>query len=78
MTRLGRGSGAEGGGVGECGVEAEVGAVEEGREFGEAKGEAFGRGGAKGDVAQFAAGPSNFSVEMEVRVRDSEDFREFG
>ena len=35
-------SGGEGGRVGEGGVEAEVGAVEEGGEFGEAEGEAFG------------------------------------
>jgi hypothetical protein len=35
----------------EGGVEAEVGAVEEGGEFGEAEGEAFGGGGTEGDVA---------------------------
>ena len=38
------------GGVGQCNVEAEVGVAEEGREFGEAEGEEFQRGGAKGDV----------------------------
>jgi hypothetical protein len=32
----------------EGGLEAEVGAVEEGGEFGEAEGEAFERGGAEG------------------------------
>jgi len=32
-------------------VEAEVGAVEEGGEFGEAEGKAFGGGGTEGDVA---------------------------
>jgi len=32
--------------MGEGGVEAEVGAVEEGGEFGKAKSEPFGRGGA--------------------------------
>jgi len=40
--------------------EAEVGAVEEGGEFGETEGEAFGGGGAEGDVAQFAAGAGGF------------------
>jgi hypothetical protein len=37
-----------GGRKGQGSVEAEVGAVEEGGELGEAKGEAFGRGGAEG------------------------------
>jgi len=59
--------------VGEGGVEAEVGAVEEGGEFGEAEGEAFGRGGAEGDVAEFAAGAWRFAVEMEVGVGDGEN-----
>jgi hypothetical protein len=62
----------------EGGVEAEVGAVEEGGEFGEAEGEAFGRGGAEGDVAEFAAGARGFSIEMEVGVGDSEYFGGFG
>ena len=70
--------GAEGGTSGQGGVEAEVGAMEEGGEFGEAESEAFGRGGAEGDVAQFAAGARGFSVEMEVRVGDGEDFRRIG
>jgi hypothetical protein len=43
-------SGAEGGGGGKGGVEAEIGAVEEGGEFGEAESEAFRGGGAEGDV----------------------------
>jgi len=53
---------------------AEVGAVEEGGEFGEAEGEAFGGGGAEGEVAEFAAGAGGFAVEMEVGVGDGEDF----
>src|SRR6266403_3820585 len=64
--------------MGEGGVEAEVGAVEEGGEFGEAEGEAFGGGGAEGDVAEFAAGAGGFAVEMEVGVGDGEDFGGFG
>src|SRR6266481_9728898 len=72
------GSGAEGGGGGEGGVEAEVGVVEEGGEFGEAEGEAFGGGGAESDVAQFAAGARGFAVEVEVGVGDGEDFGGFG
>src|SRR6266852_2022386 len=71
-------SGAEGGGGGEGGGEAEVGAVEEGGEFGEAEGEAFGGGGAEGDVAQFAAGAGGFAVEVEVGIGDGEDFGRFG
>lgn len=71
-------SDTEGGGGGEGGVEAEVRAVEEGGEFGEAEGEAFGGGGAEGDVAEFAAGTGGFSVEVEVGVRDGEDFGGFG
>ena len=50
-----RESGALGGRKGERGVEAEVGAMEEGGEFGEAEGEAFGGGGAEGNVSEFAA-----------------------
>ena len=49
-------------------------AVEEGGEFGEAEGEAFGGGGAEGEVAEFAAGAGGFAVEMEVGVGDGEDF----
>src|SRR5712664_1705680 len=75
---IAEGSGAEGGGGGEGGVEAEVGAVEEGGEFGEAKGEALGGGGAEGDVAEFAAGAGGLAVEVEVSVRNGEDFRRFG
>jgi hypothetical protein len=52
--------------------------VEEGGEFGEAEGEAFGGGGAEGDVAEFAAGPGRFAVEMEVGVGDSENFGGIG
>ena len=63
------------GGGGEGGVEAEVGAVEEGGEFGEAEGEAFGGGGAESDVAEFAARAGGFAVEMEMGVGDGEDFR---
>jgi len=73
-----RWSGALGGSEGEGGVEAEVGAVEEGGEFGEAEGEAFGRSGAKGNVAEFAAGAGRLAVEMEVGVGDGEDFGGFG
>src|SRR6266404_3366081 len=64
--------------MGEGGVEAEVGAVEEGGEFGEAEGEAFGGGGAEGDMAELAAGAGGFAVEMEMSVRDGEDFGGFG
>ena len=73
-----RGSGAEGGVMGEGGVEAEVGAVEESGEFGEAEGETLGGGSAEGDVAQFTAGAWGLSVEMEVSVGDGEDFGGFG
>ena len=52
--------------------------VEEGGEFGEAEGEAFGGSGAEGDVAEFAAGARGFAVEMEVGVGDGEDFGGFG
>jgi hypothetical protein len=52
--------------------------VEEGRELGEAEGEAFGGGGAESDVAEFAAGAGGFSVEVEVGVGDGEDFCGFG
>lgn len=71
-------SGAEGGGGGEGSVEAEVGAVEEGGEFGEAKGEAFGGGGAEGDMAEFAARAREFAIEMEVGVGEGKDFRRIG
>jgi len=47
----GKGSGAGGGGVGEDGVEAEVGSVEEGGKLGEAESEAFGRSSTQGDMA---------------------------
>src|SRR5260370_24282056 len=77
-AEVAQGSGAEGGGGGEGGVEAEVGAVEEGGELGEAEGEALGGGGAKGEVAEFAAGARGFAVEMEVGVGDGEDFGGFG
>jgi len=63
--------------MGEGGVEAEVGAVEEGGEFGEAKGETLGGSGAEGDVPELAAGAGRFSVEMEVGVGDGEDFGGF-
>src|SRR5712664_1353423 len=75
---IAEGSGAEGGGGGEGGVEAEVGAVEEGGEFGEAKGEAFGGCGAEGDVAEFAAGARGFAIEVEVGVGNGEDFSGIG
>jgi hypothetical protein len=52
--------------------------MKEGGELGQAEGEAFGRGGADGDVAQFAAGARGLSVEMEVRVGDGEDFGGIG
>src|SRR6266850_1246004 len=78
QRRPARGSGTEGGVMGEGGVEAEVGAVEEGGEFGEAEDEAFGGGGAEGDVAEFAAGAGELAVEMEVGVGDGEDFGGFG
>src|SRR5260370_39542633 len=77
-AEVAQGSGAEGGGGGEGGVEAEVGAVEEGGEFGETQGEAFGRSGAEGDVAKVAAGARSFSVEVEVGVGDGEEFGGFG
>ena len=62
----------------ESGVEAEVGTVEEGGEFGEAEGEAFGGGGAEGDMTEFAAGAGRLAVEVEVGVGDGEDFGGFG
>jgi hypothetical protein len=70
------GSGAEGGGGGgsQGSGEAEVGAVEEGGEFGEAEGEAFGGGSAEGEVAEFAAGARRFAVKVEVGVGDGQDF----
>jgi len=52
--------------------------VEESGELGEAKGEAFGGGGAESDVAEFAAGAGGFAVEVEVSVGDREDFGGFG
>ena len=55
-------------------VETEVRTVKEGGEFGEAESEAFGRGGAKSDVAEFAAGTRRFAIEMEMGVGDGEDF----
>jgi len=70
--------GAEGGGRSEGGVQAEVSAVKEGGEFGEAESEAFGGGGTKSDVAEFAAGTGGLAVEMEMGVGDSEDFGGFG
>ena len=62
--------GREGGGVGEGGVEAEVGTVEKGGELGEAEGQALRGGGAERDVAEFASGARGFSVEVEVCVGD--------
>ena len=59
--------------MGEGGVEAEVGAVEEGGESGEAESEAFGRSSTESNVAEFAAGTRGFSVEMEVGVGDGEN-----
>jgi hypothetical protein len=64
--------------LGEGGVEAEVGAVEEGGEFGEAEGEAFWGGGAKGDVAEFAARAWGLSIEVKMGVGNGEDFGGFG
>jgi len=52
--------------------------VEEGGEFGEPKGEAFGGSGAEGDVAELAGGARGFAVEVEVGVRNGEDFSGFG
>ncbi len=52
--------------------------MEEGGEFGEAEGEAFGGGGAEGDVAEFAAEAGGFAVEVEVGVGDGEDFGGIG
>jgi len=60
--------------VGEDGVETEIGAVEEGREFRETKGKAFGRGGSQSNVAEFAAGARNLSIEMKMGVGNTEDF----
>lgn len=60
------------------GVEAEVGAVKEGGEFGESEREAFRRGGAEGNVAEFAARARGFAVEVEVSVGDREDFGGIG
>ena len=72
------GSGVLGGREREGGGKAEVGSVEESGEFGEAEGEAFGGGGAEGDVAEFAAGAGRLAVQMEVGIGDGEDFGGFG
>ena len=58
----------------EGGVEAKVGTVKEGGEFGETDGEAFGGGSAESNVAEFAAGTRRFAIEMEMGVGDGEDF----
>jgi hypothetical protein len=47
--------------------------VEEGGEFGEAEGEAFGGGGAEGDVAEFAAGARGFAIEVKMGIGDGEN-----
>ena len=52
--------------------------MEERGEFGEAEGEAFGGGGAEGEVAEFAAGARGLAVEMEMGVGDGEDFGGIG
>jgi hypothetical protein len=65
-------------GVCEDRVEAEVGTVEEGGEFGEAESEAFRGSSAKCDVAQFAGGAMNFSIKVQVGIGNSENFRGFG
>src|SRR4029077_21095835 len=51
---------------------------EEGGEFGEAESEAFGGGGAEGDVTEFAAGAGGFAIGMEMRVGDGKNFGGFG
>ena len=61
--------------MGEDGIEAEGRLVEEGGKLREAKGEAFWRGGAEGDVAQLSARTRGFAVEMEVRIGNGEDLR---
>jgi len=61
--------------MGEDGIEAEVGLVEEGGKLREAESEAFGRGGAEGDVTQLSARTRGFAVEMEVRIGNGEDLR---
>jgi len=63
--------------VGESDVEAEVRAMEEGGKFGEAEGEAFGGGSAKSNMAEFAARAGGLAIEVEVGIRDSEDFGGF-
>src|SRR6266478_2648797 len=52
--------------------------MEKGGEFGEAKSEAFGGGGAEGEVAAFAAATRGFAVEVAVDVGESEDLSRFG
>lgn len=52
--------------------------MEEGGEFGETEGEAFRRGGAQGDMAEFAAGARRLAVQMEVGIGDGEHFGGFG
>src|SRR5256885_521886 len=71
-------SGAQGRRGSEGDVEAEIGAMEEGGEFGEAEREAFGGSGTEGNVAQLAARTRGFSVEVQMRVGDSQDFGGFG
>lgn len=65
------------GGLHESRVEAKLRPVEEGREFGEAKRQALGRTGAQRDMAEFPARAGGFSVKVQVRVRDGQDFRGF-
>lgn len=58
-------------------VEAEFRPVEEGGEFGKSKRKEFRSSGAKGHVAEFPARPGGFSVKVQVRVGDGQDFRRF-
>ena len=58
-------------------VEAELWAMEEGGEFGEAKGQALWRSGPERDVTQLPAGTRGFSIQVQVRVGDGQDFGRF-
>src|SRR6266478_4208235 len=78
IQSLAEGSGPQGRRGSEGDVEAEIGAVEEGGEFGEAEREAFGGSGTEGNVAQLAARTRGFSVEVQMCVGDGQDFGGFG
>ena len=76
--KIWRKSNPVGGGLHKGRVKTELRTVEEGGEFGEAKRQALRRGGAEGNMAELAARPGNFPVEVEMRVGDRQDFGGLG